>query len=194
MTRIDRSSLLLQQIATGDEKAFAELYHTTNRAIFNAVMLYVRDQHIAEELVQLTYIKLWNQRDRLSDITNPDNYLFILARNITLDHFRKVTVQARLREQWKQVSQQSIEDILQKLDERDVQKVLTAAINELSPQQQRAYLLASHDHMSNAEIAAVMNISTATVKRHLELSRRSIRQFVQKHLHFYLALGFWILK
>ncbi|MDR3714550.1 MAG: sigma-70 family RNA polymerase sigma factor [Puia sp.] len=174
---------LLLLISGGDEQAFCRFYHQANSGIYNAVMTYVKDEHAAREIVQIVFIRIWDQRRLLRDVRSLKDYLFILARNTVFDHFRKITLEtsrlAYLREDVPALHN----NVLVSMQERECGQLLRQVISRLPSQQRQAYLMASEQEMSYEEIADRMQVSRLTVKRHLELARRFVRKYLHHHLH-----------
>jgi RNA polymerase sigma-70 factor (ECF subfamily) len=184
---------LLLLISGGDERAFGWFYHQSSGGIYNAVMVYLKDEEAAREIVQVVYIKIWDQRHLLKDVKCMKDYLFILARNTVFDHFKKVTVEARrqagLRRQFLALDN----NVLVSEQERECDHLLRQVISRLPSQQRQAYLLASEQEMSYDEIATRMQVSKFTVKRHLELARRFLRKYLHHHLHQQVTLPLFFL-
>lgn len=198
MLRLDKQNandddLLLAQIFAGDERAFNRMYYQTNKNIYNAVMAYVKNEHIAIELVQQVYVKLWNNRQKLKDVKSLNDYLFIIAKNLTLDHFKKVTIQTKFFAELTLRENDVVNTTDEKIEQIEYDKLLQSAIEQLPPQQREAWLLVNEQELSYAEIAVKMNISKLTVKRHLELSRRSVRDYLKAHLHIVATFPFFII-
>jgi len=184
--------LLLERIFAGDERAFNQMYYQTNRNIFNAVMSYVKNEHIAIELVQQVYVKFWNNRQKLKDVRSLKDYLFIIARNLTLDHFKKVTIETNFFAEFILRENNPVNTTDEKIEQIEYDRLLKDAIAQLPPQQKEAWLLVNEEELSYAETAVRMNISRLTVKRHLELSRKSVRDFLKSKIYIVLALLFFI--
>ncbi|WP_316818219.1 RNA polymerase sigma factor [Pedobacter nyackensis] len=180
---LDDDNLLLEQIVSGDEFAFNRMYYQTNKNIYNAVMAYVKNEHIAIELVQQVYIRLWNNRQKLKGVKSLKDYLFIIAKNLTLDHFKKVTVEATFFAGLRLKENASENTTDEKIEQLEYDKLLNDAIGQLPPQQKETWLLISEEELSYAEAATKMNISRLTVKRHLELSRKSIREYLKSRIY-----------
>jgi RNA polymerase sigma-70 factor (ECF subfamily) len=193
MLRIDEQNshednLLKEQLVAGNELAFNRLYHKTHKNIYNAVMTYVKNEHVAIELVQQVYIKLWNNRQKLKEVRSLGDYLFVIAKNLTLDHFKKITVETKFLTELMLRGNEPVNTTAEKIEETEYEKLLNHAIGQLPPQQKEAWLLINEQELSYAEIAAKMNISKLTVKRHLELSRKRVREYLKSHLQALISL------
>jgi len=145
-------------------------------------MTYVRDEHIAREIVQMIYIKIWDHRESLKNVRSLKDYLFILSRNTVFDHIEKMTRETRCRTELHRYQQELHNNVLSHIHERENDQLLHEVIAQLPPRQREVYLLANEQELSHAEIAAQMQVSRLTVKRHLELARRFIRRYFHSHL------------
>lgn len=174
---------LLPLIAEGDEQAFSHLYHQTNAGLYNAVMTYVKDPDTAREIVQQVYIKLWDSRRLLKDVRSLKDYLFILARNTVFDHIKKHTVEMKYLAALRAQASVPDNNVISDMQERECGNLLRQVVSRLPPQQREAFLMASEQEMSYDKIAVRMRVSKFTVKRHLELARRHVRQRI--HHYFF---------
>ena len=81
-----------QACSRGDPRvpgAFAALYDRHANAVFAAAMRVSRDSWIAAEVVQETFLALWNQAERFDPSRGPlTAWLQRIARNRTIDHLR----------------------------------------------------------------------------------------------------------
>ena len=185
---IHEDNLLQEQIVAGSELAFSRLYHKTNKNIYNVVMTYVKNEHVAIELVQQVYIKLWNNRQKLKEVKCLKDYLFVITKNLTLDHFKKITVETKFLAELMLREKDPVNTTAEKIEQIEYEELLSNAIRQLPPQQKEAWLLINEQELSYAEIAAKMNISKLTVKRHLELSRKRVREYLKSHLQTLVTL------
>jgi RNA polymerase sigma-70 factor, ECF subfamily len=81
---------LLRRMAAKDESAFEQLYLTTRRKIFSTVLLIVKRRHLAEEVVQEAYVRIWLNAARYKpSIASPMVWMITIARNRALDMARK---------------------------------------------------------------------------------------------------------
>lgn len=178
----------LQRIARGDELAFELLYKHTAAGIYQAVLTYVKAEYVAEEIVQDVYIQLWNNRQKLAGVEKADGYLFMMARNAVMTHFRKITAEQRLFIALKETTPRLGETASGQVITKEYQAIHTRAMDLLPAQQQAAYRLAYEQELSLPDIATQMGLSRSTVKKHLELSRRFVRDYVNAHIHYHVML------
>ena len=72
-------------------------------------------------------------------------------------------------------------------------RIIEQAIAELPAQRQKVYLLSRDEGLKQTEIAARMAISLETVKKHMVLALRSIRNYAMAHPEMHLLLLVFLL-
>lgn len=179
----------LQAIAVGDEKAFTALYREYSPNIFQVAMMYSRkDIGLAEEFVQRVFVRIWEKRDTLYDVRNIEDYIFILARNIIFDYFKKEAHELTLKKAFNADPFILRNDTERMVQEREYGDLLQNAIAQLPSQQRTVYVLAKEEGMSHKEIAERLQLSKSTIQSHMKLAMRSLRKYVGQHLFDYILV------
>lgn len=81
---------LLLQMSGKSEAAFERVYAATKRKLFATVLPIVKRRHLAEEVVQEAYVRIWlNAAHYRSSLGSPMNWMIIIARNLAIDTARK---------------------------------------------------------------------------------------------------------
>ena len=143
------------------QKVYAYLYQKTNSA------------YMAEELVQLAFIKLWNFRHTLNDSIPLEPQLFVIARSCLLDFLRKEANQQKMLEAMKQ---DAIE--LGTLhNDSDAENQVQRLLNILPTVRKRVFSLSRLEGFSNKEIADKLEISIRTVEKHISLAIKQLKIF-----------------
>lgn len=174
---------LLQQLAGGSEQAYTIIYNDYSGNIFHAAMVYAKDVHIAQEVVQLVFISLWEKRETTAEIGNLQNYLFILARNAIFNHFKRASVEVKAKQGLSASQPRYADNTDHRVRMHQYDHLLQSAVNQLPPQRRTVYKLAREQGLSHEEIARQMKISTLTVKKHMALALRFVRSYLNQHLH-----------
>lgn len=80
----------LTRMASKDEAAFEKLYAATKRKLFSIVLPIVKRRHLAEEVVQETYVRIWlNAASYRLSLGSPMLWMITIARNLAIDLARK---------------------------------------------------------------------------------------------------------
>jgi RNA polymerase sigma-70 factor (ECF subfamily) len=178
---------LLNQLAAGREEAFTQLYSRYSPGVYNALMIYIKDEHQADDLLQNVFVRLWEKRGELYEVKNIENYLFILARNMVLNHIKRKAIEENVYQVVRSRLVESADSTEDKVLETEYKRILQEAIDSLPAQQKHVYLMATEASMSYEDIASQMGLSKLTIKKHLELARKSIRAHINAKLHGYVV-------
>jgi RNA polymerase sigma-70 factor (ECF subfamily) len=88
---------LVQEVAAGSQDALAELYDRHASAVYAAACRLTTDRQMAEEVVQETFLSVWNRADLFNPATGSlAAWLHTIARNRTVDRLRAAGRRPRL--------------------------------------------------------------------------------------------------
>ncbi len=168
-------SLLLSMINEGNELALTELYDRYWESLFLYVVKVLKDQDEASDVVQETFIALWQKRGELLNIQSLKAYIFSIARYKSL---RCISLSMSL-ERHKSSFLEFFRDYDQSpevdLIASEMEAFLEAHIQRLPERMREVFLLSRKEHLSYAEIAARLNISDKTVKKQIHNSLKFLR-------------------
>lgn len=172
---------LLKKLKEGDEPAFRELYARHSRQVLAFAYHLTHSAIDAEDILQETFLRLWTNRDQLPEIIHFGNYIFTIARNKTLDHLRKISLQRKLIDQvWANISEVS-DDLELQLDARESKALVSQALAQLSPQKQTIFHLSRQQGLSHEEISQQLSLSKSRVKNLLVETLKHIRLYLAQH-------------
>src|SRR5258706_4890334 len=81
---------LIAAVAKGDEAAFERLYAATRAKLFGVVLRILRRQDLAEEVIQETYVKIWNSAGQFNaGLSSPLTWMTPISRTSAIDIVRK---------------------------------------------------------------------------------------------------------
>ena len=182
-----------------DARAFGQLFTLYFPRLFLFALKYSKERCQAEDTVQQVFLKCWEKRSTLSAIENIEAYLYKCIKNEVTDLIRRQVLHSRYQQQT--AAEQPCSEQARALPNHELklrlgrEEILSAAINDLSPQQKRVYQLSKERGWSYARIAQEMEVSTHTVKWHASAALQSLRHFLKNHENdlFVLLIGFFLL-
>ena len=157
-------------------------------ALFAYVRRIVQDAEIAEDVTQEAIRRAYRSISRMKEYNRFAPWLYRIATNVCLDHFRK---NKRTREE-AQVSE-FVHDLRDENAPR-LDKVMECAemgecvqryFKELSDSYRAVILLHDVEGMKNQEIADMLEISLDTAKVRLHRARKRLRNILESVCHFY---------
>lgn len=172
---------LLQKIADGDDRAFAELFQVYHEPLAKYIFTLVDSVQMCEEIVLDIFVKVWENRLALPELDKFTSYLFILTRNYTLNCIRKLVSDEKHRELYVSEILHSKEDVGATINISDEYlDVLNRAVAQLPLSQQRVLTLRQQG-LKTREIAQQMGISTDSVKKYQQWASSSVAKFLKTH-------------
>ncbi len=173
---------LLKRVSQGDEKAFTRLFNLYKHKVYALGISLTRSEFLAEEITQEVFMKLWVNRGGLGDVEYLNAYLRTMARNTALNYLKRIACERmvlnRIMETSAVADQTTESDIIY----NDYHKFLLEAINSLSPQVKKAYILCRYEGLKQKDIAVRMNISYYTVKEYMKKAHSVLAEYLNEHL------------
>lgn len=148
--------LLLSKIALRDREAFEALYQLTSKRLFSLIYNVVKDEHIAADILQEGYVKLWYSNNEYV-LDYPWAWLCQIMRNMAIDEVRK---RERRKEE---LTENLLEDAIQ-LSESKTESGLNYCLQSLGEEKRNAIVLAYQHGMSHQEIVEYVKTPLGTVK------------------------------
>ena len=170
---------LWQSFKDGDKDSFEALYFNYFNNLYECGMRIVSDRELVKDCIQDLFIKLWNNKSNLTDVTAIRPYLLVSMRT-TL--FNKLQQNSRVKFTDINVNTGfemvfSVEsDFINKETKSAQAQKLIDAMNQLTPRQKEVIYLRYFEELEYEEIAAMMDI---TVKATYKLTARGLETFRQ---------------
>jgi RNA polymerase sigma-70 factor (ECF subfamily) len=171
-------------IKEGDRRAFDSIYHQYAGVIFSSIYKHIPSRQDAEDLLQETFIALWEKRQTITIESSLFNYLYSMARYRTLSYMRHNAIRP--------VSVDLLDPLLwdDSMTERTIRFAESAVLQEiqrLPEQMRRVYQLNSESGMDPRQIARHLSISPNTVKNTLVKARKRLRHAATRLASFFFT-------
>ena len=144
-------------------------------ALYRLALRITQDSTEAQDIVQETLIRVWNQRDRWNELESMEAFSMTICRNLSLDFLkRKDRQHALLDDQSADYADQSPTPF-DRLEHQDRMAMVRHAIDALPEKQRTCMQLRDIEGRSYKEIAAVMGISEDQVKVNIFRARQAVK-------------------
>lgn len=177
---------LLALITDGDQKAFTRIVDLYWNKVYSHALAYVKSSQRAQEITQDIFLQIWVRRDKLDSVINFDNYLFILGRNQIISAMRK-----KLEEPSCEIPLNVVGEILPpdlQFQTKETWEFLLRGIEELPPVRKIVFKMSRLEGLNYETIGSELNISNNTVKDHITLAIKQLRQYVRTHPEHFAML------
>ena len=163
---------------------FLEIYDQFYQRVRKFIMASVKDESVADDLIQETFIKIQENLDSLRDPAKISPWVFRIAYHLCQDHFRTLK---------KSSSHEEIHDGLVSLQETPVQKKLEQGemsqcvqdqLSLLPDTQRSVIILADVMDFSLQEIADILGLTVENVKVRLHRARKKFKAILEEKCTF----------
>jgi len=165
-----------------DLKAFEQLFHTLNTKLIKFCIFYIRQKEAAEDIVSEVFIRCWESRQNLSEVVNPETYLFVAVKNQSLNYIKKYSsihlVQAEDSDELEFVDTYNPE---REMELKELHFILDKAISSLPQQAGLVFRLIKEDGLRYKEVAEILNISPRTVQTQLFRAIKKLSVILARH-------------
>ena len=152
---------LLQAAAGGDEEAFAQLYHRHAGGVYNYLVRLTHSEHIGEELLQETFVAVWQGAHNFQRRAKVKTWIFRIAHNLAVSWLRRHRPES-IEDDADVPSEEVGPEASTLMSWRNDQ--LITALEDLSPNHRAVVELAFIQELPYAEIAQIMACPAGTVK------------------------------
>ncbi len=179
-------TIIVEKARSGDRQAFAELVNRYSPRVYNLVRRILRNPQDAEDVLQETFLSAWEKLGSFDGNSSFFTWLYRIATNaalmklrkekhrrgdLTLEEPRFEEIERRALTDW---SRDPVSDLL----DREAEKLLKGAIEELPDIYRTVFVLRDLEGLSTREVSELLAISEANVKMRLRRARLFLREKV----------------
>lgn len=166
---------LIRGLNKSDCKSFQRLFQLYGSQLFSFSYKYLRSKEAAEDVVQETFMKIWDLREKISINGSFRSYLITIALNSIRRHFNKLSKE----NEFKDELLVSLTNDSEKYGEEDIYEELLEKLEQLICQmpakRQEVFIKKKLEGKTAKEIAFELNISIKTVEYHISEAMKFLR-------------------
>ncbi|RKD99778.1 RNA polymerase sigma-70 factor [Marinifilum flexuosum] len=178
------NQLLLRQLSQGNRVVFKKIFEEYYRPLCGFSRKFIADAEICDDLVQESFLALWNKRSELESYKAIKSYLYSSVRNACLNYLRHESVKQKSEEEIKTLSSDWYSE--NSIVEEEVHTQIYEAIKELSPQARKVIVMTMNG-LTNPEMAEELGVSINTIKTQKQRGYTFLRDKL-KGIHWVLLL------
>lgn len=164
---------------------FFEIYDQFHGRVRNFILALVRDEWTTDDLVQETFIRVRSNLDTLKDTSRLAPWIFRIARNLCLDHFRglqKTSLNECDIEDAKDAFKEAM--VQKKLEQHEMSLCVQDVVRLLPEPFQSVITLFDIAELSHREIAEVQGTTVENVKVRLHRGRKKLKELFEQKCTF----------
>lgn len=143
----------------------------------NFVNSYIKDWESSREIVQSTFMKIWENKENIEVTSSVKSYLYQAVRNRMIDYIRANKRQDDLADV---AGVDELEEKEELLDQQMIRREILRSLDKLKPKMKKIFSLAKIEGLTYGEVASYLNISKRSVEdnvaKALVLLREDLRE------------------
>lgn len=166
---------ILYRFKKSDDTAFRIIYDNYYLKVFQYALALVKDVDQTNDIIQLSFIKLWLGRERLDVEKGLDAFLYNIVKSQVIDFFRTLKRNEILKQEYITHLGETYTDMMDILMADQLYVKIEEYIQKLPKQQARIFRLNKLEGYTIDEISKQLGLSKQTVKNHLVQAKKNLR-------------------
>jgi RNA polymerase sigma-70 factor, ECF subfamily len=167
---------LMQQVKDGDVGKLGILFERHHAMLFNFLLRLTGDRQLSEDLVQEVFVRLLKYRHTYRGESQFTTWMFQIARNLRVDHFRKHRQEDDLNVEeatdFTSPDPSPGDQVVQNQEMRH----LNEALDRLPREKREVLLLTRFHNLKHEEIAEILGCSVPSVKARVFRAMQDLRE------------------
>ncbi len=164
----------VSKIKQGDKHVFEEVYYKYHERFYFYVIKHTQSEDLAEEVVQIAFIRIWEKRNSLSDEFPIVVQLARVARSVMVDLLRKKAAERKALNVIKQHAEPAIDR--DPVAGKQMAEKVSEAIESLPAGCKKIFILSREEGLTCSEIADRLSISPKTVENQITKALKVVRR------------------
>lgn len=163
-----------------EDNEFEILFRRLYPVLCRYAYLLVKDQAIAEDIVQEQFAYLWENDDRLKIISD-EAYLFRAVKNKSINYLQSYSKQNR--QELNHINENSFvsNTTSEWMEHNELQQLIHQAMEQLPERCFTIFYLKRFEELSTKEIASKLSISEKTVENQMTIAIRKVAGYLRKY-------------
>jgi len=177
---------LTVSLRNGEKSAYQEIYNDFFGLLYHLSLQYLHDESISEEIVQDTFLKLWEIRETLNENFNVRNFLYTITKNSCLNWLRNERTahnhQANIKYLEMQYNYVALEKLGSYFEFEELCGKINQAIALLPDEIRETFLLSRFEELHYHQIAEKQMVSLKTVESRITRALKILRHELKDYL------------
>ncbi len=161
------------------EQVFKEIFQANSRKIYHLCYGYTGDNDLANDLMQETFLKVWQNLDKFRNQAMISTWIYRIAVNTCLSHLRVEKRQAK-----DELTEQIIETKAEEFSEKNEQVALLYQCIAKLEENERIIITMVLDELPYAEIAEISGISEGNLRVKIHRIKQKLTELYNKYERF----------
>ena len=173
--------MLISRFQSGDENAYVELVNRYKDKLTNFVFYFLKDEEHSEDIVQETFIRLYEKKHYYKEIAKFSTWIYTIARNLANTELRKksrtkIMYLSQMNNHKKDYDLKSSDpDLNKNIENEFLMKEIHAAIDKLPENYKSVIILRDIQGLDYEQISNIIGVPLGTVKSRINRARLQLQ-------------------
>lgn len=164
---------LIVKLIAGDKQVLGILFNRYYKDIYNVLYQRVSDKVLIADFIQDSFVKLWEKRDSIDPKKSVKNFIFRIAINLVLDHYKHESQ----KEKHQDVIMTMYDD--DEIKDSPFMESVYNLVSKLPSDLSTTFFLSKFGEFSYNDIAEILNISVKTVESRISKVLKICREKIK---------------
>lgn len=164
---------------------FQNIFKEYYNPLLNFINSYLHNIENSKEVVQNTFLKVWENRLNIDVNSSVKSYLFQMAKNTMIDYIRKNKKYSLNLELNQELEQNFMHVSTEVIDPYIIKNAVLKVMTKLKPKNKEIFELHKFEGLTYMEIADYLNISKRTVEDNISRTLKYLKDELKDHPDFF---------
>ena len=172
----------------GNLTTFEMYFRTYYQPLCQYAYTFVNDKDEAEEIVQNTFLSLWEKRQNIEIRTSLKSYLYTMVRNACLNLIKHEKIKLRHAQEQLATGDHAANAVTDNVLGNELEVRIQAAVQKLPEQCRLIFKMSRFEELKYAEIAEQLNLSIKTVENQMGKALKIMREELKDYMPLIILL------
>jgi RNA polymerase sigma-70 factor (ECF subfamily) len=149
------------------------IWNDFHKELKNFILRKVKDENTADDILQDVFLKIITNADKIAHAKSLQQYIFGITRNATIDHFRKFDKNNSKENEYATISEEENHSL-----NASIANCIRPFIKQLPDKYQVALMKTEFEHVSQKELAELLNISYSGAKSRVQRGKEKLKELI----------------
>jgi RNA polymerase sigma-70 factor (family 1) len=171
----------LIRLKKGDRQSFKTVYELYVNSLYSFVLRFVKSHSIAEDVVQETFIRIWEMRESVDPSRAFQGFLYKIAKNLVLNLLARSRHENHILTEILSATNDFSNRTEEEVYFNETSQVIQDGISKLPPQQRKIIELCKYQGFTYEQAAEKLQLSSNTINGHMVGALRSLKKYLGSH-------------
>lgn len=169
-------------MANDNPKSFQLFFDYTYAMLYRYTSYFIEDKDLCKDVISDIYLHLWQNRKKLPEMQDYENYLFICARNQSLRYMKESGRFQKVR--LEEIDMSDVSDKTnpeQKALDEELREIIELAVNTLPPRCRLVFFMVREENMKYKNVAEILSLSERTVQAQMSIAIKKIGEVIKEY-------------